>query len=113
MAAAPTADFANNLLSGATAGSFAGGALGTPAARVVSSTRAQIRPTTGKRKAPVKLDRVIAQLQEQPDVVQHWSVDEAGLDDLVAELSTKPGVHAVHVCADGETPVAAPQSHLG
>jgi PPE-repeat protein len=113
MAAAPSADFASNLLSGATAGSFAGGALGTPAARVVSSTRAQIRPTTGKRKAPVKLDRVIAQLQEQPDVVQHWSVDEAGLDDLVAELSTKPGVHAVHVCADGETPVAPSQSQSG
>jgi PPE-repeat protein len=113
MAAASAADFADSLLSGATAGSFAGGALGTPAARVVSSTRAQVRPSTGKRKAPVKLDRVIAQLQEQPDVVQHWSVDEAGLDDLVAELSTKPGVHAVHVCADGETPVAAPQSQLG
>ena len=33
--------------------------------------------------------------------MQHWNVDEAGLDDLVAKLSTKPGIHAVHL-TDGK-----------
>ena len=66
-------------------------------------------------KAPVKLDKVIAQLQEQPDQVQHWTVDEAGLDDLVARLSTKPGIHAVHVTADEKATATAakPESKLG
>ncbi|BBX61495.1 putative PPE family protein PPE33 [Mycobacterium saskatchewanense] len=113
-AAAPAAGLADLFNSAATAGSFAGGALGTPLANVASrTTRVQPAPSTAKRKAPVALDRVIAQLQEQPDVVQHWTVSESELDDLVAELSMKPGVHAVHVCAEGEAAVAAPQSHSG
>lgn len=101
-AAAAAADFPANLVNEATMGSLAGGALGSPAARVVSSTGIQTRAITGERRVgPVKLDSVIAQLQEQPEMVQHWSVDEAGLDDLVARLTTTPGVHAVHV-TDGE-----------
>jgi hypothetical protein len=59
--------------------------------------------TTG----PVPLDKVIAQLQEQPDQVQHWNVDEAGLDDLVARLSTKPGIHAVHLTDEKSAAAAA------
>ena len=58
-----------------------------------------------RTKGPVPLDKVIAQLQEQPDQVQHWNVDEAGLDDLVAKLSTKPGIHAVHL-TDGKATAA-------
>ena len=54
---------------------------------------------------PVPLDKVIAKLQESPDEVQHWDVDEAGLDDLVAKLSTKPGIHAVHL-TDGKATAA-------
>ncbi len=54
-------------------------------------------PLPARSKGPIPLDKVIAQLQEQPDQVQHWNVDEAGLDDLVAKLSTKPGIHAVHL----------------
>ncbi len=58
---------------------------------------------------------MIAQLQEQPDQVQHWNVDEAGLDDLVAKLSTKPGIHAVHLSADGKATASAAktESRLG
>jgi hypothetical protein len=76
-----------------------GGALGSPASRVVSSTgvRPKVVPAGERSKGPVKLDKVIAQLQQAPDSVQHWSVDEAGLDELVAKLSTKPGIHAVHL----------------
>jgi PPE-repeat protein len=115
--AAPATDMPLGLLNQGTLGSLAGGALGSPAARVVSSTgvRARVTPSGERTKGPVKLDKVIAQLQEQPDAVQHWTVDEAGLDDLVARLSTKPGIHAVHVSADEKAPAAAakPESKLG
>jgi PPE family protein len=117
-AAAPAAtDIPLGVLNQGTLGSLTGGALGSPAARVVSSTgvRARVTPPGERTKGPVKLDKVIAQLQEQPDQVQHWNVDEAGLDDLVARLSTKPGIHAVHVCADEKASAAAakPESKLG
>jgi PPE-repeat protein len=101
-ASVAAADISAGLINEATMGSLAGGALGSPAARVVSSTGIQTRAITGERRVePVKLDRIIAQLQEMPDQVQHWNVDEAGLDELVAKLRTTPGVHAVHV-SDGE-----------
>lgn len=113
-AAAAAAGFPAELVNDATLGSLAGGALGGPTARVLNSTAIQTRAITGQRRTqPVKLDRIIAQLQEMPDQVQHWNVDEAGLDDLVAQLRTTPGVHAVHV-NDEPTPAAAhPESQLG
>jgi PPE-repeat protein len=105
--AAPATDIPLGLLNQSTLGSLTGGAVGSPAARVVSSTGVRARVTAPERtKGPVKLDKIIAQLQEQPDQVQHWNVDEAGLDDLVARLSTKPGIHAVHLSAD-EKPTTA------
>jgi PPE-repeat protein len=120
LAAAPATDIPIGLFNQGTLGSLTGGALGSPVARVVSSTgvRARVTPPGERSKAPVKLDKVIAQLQEQPDQVQHWTVDEAGLDDLVARLSTKPGIHAVHVSADEKASVPAataakPESKLG
>jgi PPE-repeat protein len=104
--AAPTMDLPLGALNQATLGSLAGGALGSPASRVVSSTGVRAKVTTPARsKGPVPLDKVIAKLQESPDEVQHWNVDEAGLDDLVAKLSTKPGIHAVHL-TDGKTTAA-------
>jgi PPE-repeat protein len=105
--AAPTTDIPLSLLNQSTMGSLTGGALGSPASRVVSSTgvRPKIVPAGERSKGPVKLDQVIAKLQEAPDEVQHWSVDEAGLDELVARLSTKPGIHAVHL-TDGKATAA-------
>jgi PPE-repeat protein len=120
LAAAPTTDIPIGLFNQGTLGSLTGGALGSPAARVVSSTgvRAKATPAGERTKGPVKLDKVIAQLQAQPDQVQHWTVDEAGLDDLVARLSTKPGIHAVHLTADEKAsvpaaPAAKSESKLG
>ncbi|MEE6135375.1 PPE family protein [Mycobacterium sp. 050128] len=114
VAAAPAAEFPAAMINEATLGSLAGGALGSPVSRVVGATGIQARAITGERRVgPVKLDRVIAQLQEQPDQVQHWSVDEAGLDDLVARLTTTPGVHAVHVTDDVQTPLVPTESNLG
>jgi len=114
LAAAPATDIPMGLLNQGTLGSLTGGALGSPAARVVSSTgvRARMAPAGQRSKGPVKLDKVIAQLQKQPDAVQHWTVDEAGLDDLVARLSTKPGIHAVHLSADEKTSAASARPEL-
>jgi PPE-repeat protein len=105
--AAPTTGIPLSLLNQSTMGSLTGGALGSPASRVVSSTgvRPKVMPAGERSKGPVKLDQVIAKLQEAPDEVQHWSVDEAGLDELVARLSTKPGIHAVHL-TDGKATAA-------
>jgi PPE-repeat protein len=104
--AAPTMEVPLSALNQASLGSLAGGALGSPASRVVSSTGVRAKVTVPARsKGPVPLDKVIAKLQESPDEVQHWNVDEAGLDDLVAKLSTKPGIHAVHL-TDGKATAA-------
>jgi len=104
--AAPTMEVPLSALNQASLGSLAGGALGSPASRVISSTGVRAKVTTPARsKGPVPLDKVIAKLQESPDEVQHWNVDEAGLDDLVAKLSTKPGIHAVHL-TDGKATAA-------
>jgi PPE-repeat protein len=114
MAAAAAADISAGLVNEATLGSLAGGALGSPASRVVSSTGIQARAITGERQTgPVKLDRIIAQLQNMPDQVQHWNVDETGLDELVLKLRTTPGVHAVHVTDGEEIAVGGPESKLG
>src|SRR5947209_2611141 len=104
--AAPTMDIPLSALNQASLGSLAGGALGSPASRVVSSAGVRAKVTAPARsKGPIPLDKVIAKLQESPDEVQHWNVDEAGLDDLVAKLSTKPGIHAVHL-TDGKATAA-------
>jgi PPE-repeat protein len=104
--AAPTMEVPLSALNQASLGSLAGGALGSPASRVVTSTGVRAKVTAPARtKGPIPLDKVIAKLQESPDEVQHWNVDEAGLDDLVAKLSTKPGIHAVHL-TDGKATAA-------
>jgi PPE-repeat protein len=104
--AAPAMDIPMSALNQASLGSLAGGALGSPASRVVTSTGVRAKVTAPARtKGPIPLDKVIAKLQESPDEVQHWNVDEAGLDDLVAKLSTKPGIHAVHL-TDGKATAA-------
>jgi PPE-repeat protein len=95
--AAPSTGAAG-LLNPAALGALTGGALGAPGSQLING--ANIRggvPKGGKGQAPVQLDRVLAQLQKQKDAVQHWQIDEAGLDGLLEELSKKPGFHAVHL----------------
>ncbi|QLL07314.1 PPE family protein [Mycobacterium vicinigordonae] len=50
-------------------------------------------------KTSEKLTRVLAELSAEPESVQHWHTDKANLESLLAQLSGKPGVHAVHVAA--------------
>lgn len=113
-AAAPMADIAAGSLGAGALGSLAGGALGGSTPRIMTGTSVRSRTGTGSgNNAPVKLDRVLAQLQKSRDTVQHWQVDAAGLDDLLDELSHKPGFHAVHVAKGAKPSAAASDSSMG
>ncbi|WP_024443147.1 MULTISPECIES: PPE family protein [unclassified Mycobacterium] len=115
LSAAPAAGSVPGMLAPAAMGSAAGGALGAPAARTrtVAPAARVVSTNIADREAPVPLDQVIAQLQQTPDVVQHWNVDQAGLDELVAKLSLKPGIHAVHVLDEADSALTGSQSALG
>ncbi|ORV17891.1 PPE family protein [Mycobacterium celatum] len=78
---------------------MAGSAVGAAAPKAVSGPAAKVgRPTSDKDgKTPEKLKRVLAEMSQAPESVQHWHTNEAQLESLLAQLSTKPGVHAVHV----------------
>lgn len=104
MAAAPAAGIPADLVNQMALGSMTGGAAGSVGAQVYSGSGARARANGGGGPVePVKLDEVIAKLQQEPDAVQHWNVDKAGLDGLLERLSKKPGIHAVHV-SNGDKP---------
>jgi PPE-repeat protein len=82
--------------------SLAGGALGNTVPRAATGTGARVAvPNVGgdrkDSKTSDKLKRVLAELSQKPESVQHWHTDKAHLEGLLEQLSTKPGVHAVHV----------------
>lgn len=113
LAAAPTAGIPGSVLGHMALGSLTGGALGAVAPQVVSGRGVRARAAGAKPAEPVKLDDVIAKLQKQPEAVQHWNVDKAGLDALLDRLSTKPGIHAVHVSSADKPTVTLPDARLG
>jgi PPE-repeat protein len=64
------------------------------------------RPTSDKdSQTPDKLKRVLAELSQKPESVQHWHTDKAHLETLLDQLSKKPGIHAVHLSADDKAMV--------
>jgi PPE-repeat protein len=89
--------------------SFAGSALGGTVPRAISPAAIRGgRPTSDKdSQTPDKLKRVLAELSEKPESVQHWHTDKAHLETLLDQLSKKPGIHAVHLSAD-DKPKATP-----
>ncbi|WP_423202072.1 PE/PPE C-terminal domain-containing protein [Mycobacterium intracellulare] len=114
IAAAPAAAIPGSLLGQMALGSLTGGALGAVTPQVVSGRGVRARAGGATKPAePVKLDDVIAKLQKQPEAVQHWNVDKAGLDDLLDQLSKKPGIHAVHVSSGDKPKVTLPDARLG
>ncbi|WP_201359133.1 PPE family protein [Mycobacterium paraintracellulare] len=114
IAAAPAAGIPGSLLGQMALGSLTGGALGAVTPQVVSGGGVRARAGGATKAAePVKLDDVIAKLQKQPEAVQHWNVDKAGLDDLLDQLSKKPGIHAVHVSSGDKPKVTLPDARLG
>ncbi|MEB4210017.1 PPE family protein [Mycobacterium sp. 94-17] len=49
------------------------------------------------RQSPEQLKRLVAQISEKPETVQHHNVDQEHLDALLEQLAKKPGIHAVHL----------------
>ncbi len=102
------------LLSGMALGGMAGGALGAAVPAAFGGTGARLRSTSLKHGAskdgetPANLQRLVAEMAEKPDDVQHWYTESAGLESLVAKLRKKPGIHAVHL-TDGDMNVRLPR----
>ncbi|MGH3551090.1 MAG: PPE family protein [Mycobacterium sp.] len=99
--AAPAAitDGSGSLFGGMALAGMAGSALGAAAPRAVTGAVAKVgRPTVDKEsKTPEKLKHALAEMSQTPESVQHWHTDEAHLESLLAQLSKKPGMHAVHL----------------
>ncbi|WP_079069329.1 PPE family protein, SVP subgroup, partial [Mycobacterium tuberculosis] len=107
-----------SLLSQMALASVAGGALGGAAARATGGFLGGGRVTAVKKSlkdsdSPDKLRRVVAHMMEKPESVQHWHTDEDGLDDLLAELKKKPGIHAVHMAGGNKAEIAPTISESG
>jgi PPE-repeat protein len=90
---------------------LAGSALGSTVPRATSAPAIRGgQPTSDKdSQTPDKLKRVLAELSQEPESVQHWHTDEAHLQTLLDQLSKKPGVHAVHVSAGQRGSVHRPR----
>ena len=78
-----------------------GAAMGSGGPTVVAraGVRGRIKPLKDLKDAhsPEKLQRLVAQISEKPESVQHHTVDQEGLDSLLEALAKKPGIHAVHL----------------
>jgi PPE-repeat protein len=111
LAAAPavTVENAGSAFGQLALASLAGSALGGIVPRAISPTAIRGgRPTSDKdSQTPDKLKRVLADLSQNPESVQHWHTDKAHLEALLDQLSKKPGIHAVHLSA-GDKPKATP-----
>ncbi|MBS4729195.1 PPE family protein [Mycobacterium sp. SM1] len=99
------------------AGGATGVATGGVVSRAVSGAGAREEgPSSGRGKdgkTPDKLKRVLAELSQKPESVQHWHTDKAHLESLLEQLSTKPGIHAVHVSAVDKPNPARPTARWG
>ena len=103
--------------------SLAGSALGNtvPRAAVETGSRGgassrDIKESAGNdkdSKTQDKLKRVLAELSQKPESVQHWHTDKAHLEGLLEQLSKKPGVHAVHVSSRDKPNPTPPRPRWG
>ncbi|BBZ43086.1 PPE family protein [Mycobacterium parmense] len=105
------------LLSGVAVAGMAGTALGAAGSRAIGGAGARLRSTSLKdgtstdgESSPGDLQRIVAEMADKPDAVQHWHTDSAQLDALIAKLRTKPGIHAVHLTDGDASSVALPKS---
>jgi hypothetical protein len=95
------------LLSGMALAGMAGSTLGAAAPSAIRGPGGRIRSTSLKDgspkdgESPETLQRLVAEMADRPDNVQHWHTDSAHLESLIAKLQKKPGIHAVHL-SDGD-----------
>lgn len=99
--AAPAAvvNIPESLLGGMALAGLAGNALGAAAAHTRTGVVGKVGRRTVDKESPTpeKLKRALAEMSQKPESVQHWHADETQLESLLAQLSKKPGLHAVHV----------------
>jgi PPE-repeat protein len=88
---------------------------GAPSALSRSGVRGRIKPIKDLKDAhsPENLKRLVAQISEQPESVQHHNVDQEGLDALLEQLAKKPGIHAVHLRKGDKPQVVPSEAQLG
>lgn len=104
------------LLSSMSVAGMLGSALGSGGPTALSRTgvRSRLAPLKDLKNAtsPEQLKRVVAQISEKPESVQHHTVDQDGLDALLEQLAKKPGIHAVHL-SKGKPTVVPSDAQLG
>lgn len=59
--------------------------------------------------SPENLQRLVAEIAEKPDNVQHRHTDSAHLESFIAKLKKKPGIHSVH-SSGGDMNMALPRT---
>src|ERR1700758_360081 len=105
------------LLSSMSAAGMLGSAVGAgaPSALGRAGVRGRITPLKDlkDKNSPEHLKRVVAQISEKPESVQHHNVDQEGLDALLEQLSKKPGIHAVHLKKGDKPQVVPSDAQLG
>ena len=111
---------AGGLLSSMSVAGMLGAALGAGAPSAVGGTGAhsvsgRITPLKDlkDKNSPEHLKRLVAQISEKPESVQHHNVDQEGLDALLEQLSKKPGIHAVHLKKGGKPQVVPTDAQIG
>jgi PPE-repeat protein len=115
--AIPAATIAEgSMFSSMPAAGMLGAAIGAGAPTVVANSGVRGRLTPLKdlknKQSPEQLKRLVAQISEKPESVQHHTVDQDGLESLLEQLAKKPGVHAVHL-KGGKAKVVPPDAQLG
>jgi PPE-repeat protein len=116
--AVPAAAIAESgMFSSMPAAGMLGSAIGAGAPTVVANSGVRGRLTPLKdlknKQSPEQLKRLVAQISEKPESVQHHTVDQDGLDSLLEQLAKKPGVHAVHLSKGGKAKVVPSDTQLG
>lgn len=105
------------LLSSMSVAGMLGSAFGAGAPSALSRTgvRGRVKPIKDLKDAnsPEHLKRLVAQISEKPESVQHHNVDQEGLDALLEQLSKKPGIHAVHLRKGDKPQVVPSDAQLG
>lgn len=93
-----------------------GSALGAGGPTVVGAgVRNRMKPIKDlkDKQSPEQLKRLVAQISEKPETVQHHNVDQEGLDALLEQLAKKPGIHAVHLKKGDKSKVLPADAQLG
>jgi PPE-repeat protein len=104
-----------SMFSSMPAAGMLGAAIGAGAPTVVanSGVRGRLTPLKNLKnnQSPEQLKRLVAQISEKPESVQHHTVDQGGLESLLEQLAKKPGVHAIHL-KGGKAKVVPPDAQL-